>query len=165
MAELESQSALQGATATLETDDFFGLINKEFKPRSEEAANAVNTAVTALAEYALRDVSLVSDDAIKTIQAIIANLDQKITGQLNLVLHHPDFQKLEGAWRGLHYLVNNTETDEMLKIRVMNISKNELGKTLKKFKGTAWDQSPLFKKIYEEEFGTFGGEPFGCLVS
>ncbi len=164
MAELESQSALQGATATLETDDFFGLINKEFKPRSEEAANAVNTAVTALAEYALRDVSLVSDDAIKTIQAIIANLDQKITGQLNLVLHHPDFQKLEGAWRGLHYLVNNTETDEMLKIRVMNISKNELGKTLKKFKGTAWDQSPLFKKIYEEEFGTFGGEPFGCLV-
>ena len=65
-------------------------------------------------------------------------------------------------WRGLHYLVNNTETDEMLKIRVMNISKKELGKTLKKFKGTAWDQSPIFKKVYEEEYGQFGGEPFGC---
>jgi type VI secretion system protein ImpC len=64
----------------------------------------------------------------------------------------------------LHYLVNNTETDEMLKIRVMNVSKPELGKTLKKFKGTLWDQSPLFKKLYEEEYGQFGGEPYGCLI-
>ena len=68
---------------------------------------------------------------------------------------------LESAWRGLHYLVNNTETDETLKIKVFNISKKELGRTLKKFRGTAWDQSPIFKKIYEEEFGQFGGEPFG----
>jgi type VI secretion system protein ImpC len=76
----------------------------------------------------------------------------------------PDFQKLESAWRGLHYLVNNTETDEMLKIRVMNISKAELGKMLKSYKGTKWDQSPLFKKVYEEEFGQFGGSPYGCLI-
>ncbi|ANE57188.1 MULTISPECIES: type VI secretion system contractile sheath large subunit [Methylomonas] len=162
MAELESQSA-QGATQTLEFDDFSALLAKEFKPGTE-AANQVNTAVATLAQYALKDVTKISDDAIKSIQSIIASLDQKITEQLNLVLHHPDFQKLEGAWRGLHYLVNNTETDEMLKIKVLNISKNELGKTLKKFKGTAWDQSPLFKKLYEEEYGTFGGEPFGCLV-
>ncbi|AMK77286.1 MULTISPECIES: type VI secretion system contractile sheath large subunit [Methylomonas] len=162
MAELETQGG-QGATQTLELDDFSALLSKEFKPGTE-AANQVNTAVTTLAQYALQDVSKVSDDAIKTIQSIIAGLDQKITEQLNLVIHHPDFQKLEGAWRGLHYLVNNTETDEMLKIRVLNITKNELGKTLKKFKGTAWDQSPLFKKLYEEEYGTFGGEPFGCLV-
>ena len=91
-------------------------------------------------------------------------LDKKLTEQINLILHHADFQKLEGAWRGLHYLVNNTETDEMLKIRVMNISKQDLGKTLKRYKGTAWDQSPLFKKVYEAEYGQFGGEPFGCLV-
>jgi type VI secretion system protein ImpC len=162
MAELESQSS-QAATETLELDDFSALLSKEFKPGSE-AANQVNTAVSTLAQFALQDVSKISDDAIKTIQAIIAGLDQKITEQLNLVMHHPDFQSLEAAWRGLHYLVNNTETDEMLKIRVLNISKKEMGKTLKKFKGTAWDQSPLFKKIYEEEFGTFGGEPFGCLV-
>lgn len=162
MAELESQSA-QGATQTLEFDDFSALLAKEFKPGTE-AANQVNTAVATLAQYALKDVTKISDDAIKSIQSIIASLDQKITEQLNLVLHHPDFQKLEGAWRGLHYLVNNTETEEMLKIKVLNISKNELGKTLKKFKGTAWDQSPLFKKLYEEEYGTFGGEPFGCLV-
>ena len=162
MAELENQSAL-GATQTLELDDFSALLSKEFKPGTE-AANQVGNAVTTLAQYALQDVTKVSEDAIKTIQSIIAGLDQKISEQLNLVLHHPDFQKLEGAWRGLHYLVNNTETDEQLKIRVLNISKNELGKTLKKFKGTAWDQSPLFKKLYEEEFGTFGGEPYGCLV-
>jgi type VI secretion system protein ImpC len=84
--------------------------------------------------------------------------------QINLVLHHADFQKLESAWRGLHYMVNNTETDETLKIRVMSISKQDLGKTLKRYKGTAWDQSPLFKKLYEEEYGQFGGEPFGALV-
>jgi type VI secretion system protein ImpC len=71
---------------------------------------------------------------------------------------------VESGWRGLHYMVNNTETDEMLKIKVLNISKKELGKTLKKFRGTAWDQSPIFKKIYEEEYGQFGGEPFGLLV-
>ncbi len=64
----------------------------------------------------------------------------------------------------MHHLVNNSETDEMLKIRVMNISKKDLSKTLRKFKGAAWDQSPIFKKLYEEEFGQFGGEPYGCLV-
>jgi type VI secretion system protein ImpC len=79
-------------------------------------------------------------------------------------MHHADFQKLESAWRGLHHLVNNTETDQQLKIRVMNISKKELGKTLKRYKGTAWDQSPIFKKMYEEEYGQLGGEPYGCLV-
>ncbi|WP_374088114.1 type VI secretion system contractile sheath large subunit [Methylomicrobium lacus] len=162
MAELESQSQ-QGAAGTLELDEFSALLSKEFKPGTE-AANQVNTAVSTLAQYALQDVTKISDDVFASIQSIIAGLDQKISEQLNLIMHHPDFQKLESAWRGLHYLVNNTETDEMLKIRVFNINKNELGKTLKKFKGTAWDQSPLFKKLYEEEYGTFGGEPFGCLV-
>src|SRR5206468_9796346 len=71
---------------------------------------------------------------------------------------------VEAGWRGLHHLGTNSETDEHLKIKVMNISKKELGKTLKKFRGTAWDQSPIFKKVYEEEFGQFGGEPFGLLV-
>ncbi|MDE2593551.1 MAG: type VI secretion system contractile sheath large subunit, partial [Burkholderiales bacterium] len=107
---------------------------------------------------------LISSDVIGSIEAMIAALDAKLSEQVNKILHHPEFQQLESAWRGLHYLVNNTETDEMLKIRVMNISKVDVGKTLKKFKGTAWDQSPLFKKVYEEEYGQFGGEPFGCLV-
>ena len=108
--------------------------------------------------------TLIGSDVTKSIEAMVAAIDKKLSEQINLILHHPDFQKLEGAWRGLHYLVNNTETDEMLKIRFMNISKQDLGKTLKKFKGTAWDQSPIFKKIYEAEYGQFGGEPFGCMV-
>ena len=121
-------------------------------------------AVQTLAQQVLADTSIVSTDAVRTIEALIAGIDKKLTDQVNAVLHHRDFQALEGAWRGLHYLVNNTETDEMLKIRVMNISKKDLHKTVKKFKGTAWDQSPIFKKVYESEYGTFGGEPFGCLV-
>ncbi|HBH51607.1 MAG TPA: type VI secretion system contractile sheath large subunit, partial [Planctomycetaceae bacterium] len=137
---------------------------KEFKPQTDRAKEAVATAVKTLAAQALQDSAVISDDAIASIQAMIAAIDQKLTGQINKILHHPDFQKLEGAWRGLHHLVTHTETDEKLKIRVMNISKADLGKSLKKFKGTAWDQSPLFKKLYEEEYGQFGGAPYGCLV-
>jgi len=162
MAELETLQT--GQTGTLETSDFSALLNKEFKPKSERAEEAVKSAVSTLAEFVLQGVTTVSDDAIKSIESIIGELDRKLTEQVNLIIHHEEFQQLEGAWRGLSYMVNNTETDEMLKIRVLNISKKELGKTLKKFKGTAWDQSPLFKKLYEEEYGQFGGEPFGCLV-
>ena len=162
MAELETQQ--QAEVGLTEASDFSSLLNKEFKPKSDRAKEEVESAVSTLAQYVLKGVSTVSDDAIKSIQSIIAEIDRKLTDQVNLILHNAEFQKLESAWRGLHYMVNNTETDELLKIRVMNISKKELAKTLKKFKGTSWDQSPLFKKIYEEEFGQFGGEPFGCLV-
>ncbi len=166
MAETDTQTAggAQGQTGTIEVDSFASLLNQEFKPRTDRAREAVEGAVATLASQALAQTALISDDAVRTIQSMIAAIDQKLTEQVNLILHHADFQQLEGAWRGLHYLVNNTETDEMLKIRVMNISKQEVHKTLKKFKGTAWDQSPLFKKLYEEEYGQFGGEPFGCLV-
>ena len=121
-------------------------------------------AVRTLAEQALAQTQLIGADVVKSITAMIAEIDHKLSEQMNQILHHQDFQKLEGAWRGLHYLVNNTETDEMLKIRVFNITKVELGKTLKRYKGTAWDQSPIFKRVYEQEYGQFGGEPFGCIV-
>jgi type VI secretion system protein ImpC len=164
MAETQTESGAQAGTATLETGEFAALLDKEFKPKSERSKEAIASAVATLAEEALRETAVISEDVIATIEAMIAEIDQKLTEQINLIMHNEAFQKLEGAWRGLHYLVNNTETDEMLKIRVMNISKKELGKTLKKFKGTAWDQSPIFKKMYEEEYGQFGGEPYGCLV-
>jgi len=161
----ESSAASQGqGGATVELSEFESLLNKEFKPKTADAKSAVATAVKTLAEQALSATTLVSDDALKTIQAIIAELDKKLSEQINIIMHHEDFKALEGTWRGLHHLVNNTETDEKLKIKIFNISKKELGKTIKKFKGTAWDQSPLFKKMYEEEFGTPGGEPYGCLV-
>ncbi|MHB8311250.1 MAG: type VI secretion system contractile sheath large subunit [Metallibacterium sp.] len=151
-------------TETRESGDFAALLSKEFKPKSERAKEEVESAVRTLAEQVLSKSDIVSEDVTQTINAYIAELDRKISEQLNLVMHHADFQKLESAWRGLHYLVNNTETDQQLKIRVMNVSKKELAKTLKRYKGTAWDQSPIFKKMYEEEYGQLGGEPYGCLV-
>ena len=163
MADPKSQQDAS-KVGTVEVTEFDSLLRKEFKPKTDEAKEAVERAVRTLAEQALSQTKLIGADVVKSIEAIIAQLDKKLTEQINLILHHPDFQKLEGAWRGLHYLVNNTETDEMLKIRFMNISKLDLGKTLKRYKGTAWDQSPLFKKVYEAEYGQFGGEPFGCLV-
>ena len=164
MADPKSQQDTQAEAGTVEATEFDSLLRKEFKPKTDEAKEAVEKAVRTLAEQALSQTKLIGNDTVKSIEAMIAQLDKKLTEQINLILHHPDFQKLEGAWRGLSYLVNNTETDEMLKIRFMNISKVDLGKTLKRYKGTAWDQSPLFKKIYEAEYGQFGGEPFGCLV-
>ena len=147
-----------------ETNEFSMLLQKEFKPRTDRAQEQVEKAVRTLAEYVLKDVNLVSPDVVRTIEAIKAAIDDKLTQQLNTILHHEDFQKMESAWRGLHYLVNNSETDDMLKIKVMNISKAELGSTLKKFKGTRWDTSPVFKKIYGAEYDRMGGEPYGCLV-
>src|SRR5438552_1419304 len=164
MADPKSKQDAQQEVGTVEVTEFDTLLRKETKPKTDEAKEAVERAVLTLAEQALSQTKLISGDVVKSIEAIIAQIDKKLTEQINLILHHPDFQKVEGAWRGLCYQVNNTGTDEMLKIRVMNISKADLGRTLKRYKGVAWDQSPVFKKIYEAEYGQFGGEPFACLV-
>src|SRR5499426_4679456 len=161
---MATQQQTEGQGAGFEASELQTLLNKEFKPRSDAAKEAVETAVRTLAEQALAATTVISSDTIGTIEAMIAALDRKLSEQINLIMHHKAFQEVESAWRGLAYLVNNTETDEMLKIRVMNISKADLGRTLKRYKGVAWDQSPVFKKIYEAEYGQFGGEPFGCLV-
>lgn len=160
----EAKKVQEAAGAAIEADQLTALLQKEFKPKTDRARAEVESAVRTLAEQALRESAVISDDVVGTIKAIIAEIDKKLTDQVNLILHHERFQQVESAWRGLHYLVSNTETDEMLKIRVMNISKKELSKTLKKYKGAAWDQSPLFKKLYEQEYGQLGGEPYGCLV-
>src|SRR5258706_4837467 len=151
MADAKSEQAQ--ATGTLESNEFDVLLKQECKPITDEATEAVERAVGTLAEQALSQTKLISGDVVKSIEAIIAQIDKKMTEQINLILHQPDFQKLEGAWRGLHYLVNNTETDELLKIRFMNISKLDLGKTLKRYKGTPWDQRPRFTKGYEAQNG------------
>src|SRR3977135_1717882 len=161
MADPKSQQDPQAETGAVEVTEFDSLLRKKSKPKTDEAKEAVERAVRTLAEQALSQTKLIGTDVVKSIEAIIAQLDKKLTEQINLIIHHPDFQKLEGAWRGLSYLVNNTETDEMLKIRFMNISKADLGKTLKRYKGTAWDQSPIFKKVYEAEYGQFGGAAVG----
>ncbi|MCL2590507.1 MAG: type VI secretion system contractile sheath large subunit [Betaproteobacteria bacterium] len=158
-----SASAVAAASFAEQTD-FAALLEKEFKPKSDEQRSAVESAVRTLAQQAISSAITLSGDAYRTIEAIIAEIDRKMSEQIDLILHHEDFQKLEAAWRGLHYLVNNTETDEMLKIRFMNISKKDLHRTLRRHKGVGWDQSPIFRRIYEEEYGQLGGAPYGCLV-
>jgi len=152
------------ATTVTEDSAFADLLAKEFKPRTDEQRSAVESAVRTLAEQALESSLNFSGDAYRSIQAIIGEIDRKLSDQIDHIVHHADFQQLESSWRGLHYLVNNTETDEMLKIRVMNLSKKELHRTLRRHKGVGWDQSPLFRRIYEEEYGQLGGAPYACLV-
>ncbi|MEI6486845.1 MAG: type VI secretion system contractile sheath large subunit [Sphingomonadales bacterium] len=160
-------NAVQGAGAAateVTIDDFSTLLQKEFKPRTDEAKSRVESAVRTLAEQALSGTSLVPGDVIGTIESMISSLDRKLTEQVNQIIHHPEFQALESAWRGLNYLVMNTETASDLKIKVMNVSKDELRRMFSSYRGAAWDQSPLFKRVYEAEFGQLGGHPYGCLV-
>ncbi len=97
-----------------------------------------------------------------SINARIAEIDRLLSSQLNEIMHQEEFQKLEGSWRGLHYMVRNTLTGTMQKIRVMNVNKKDLLKDFER--ALEFDQSALFKKVYEDEYGTFGGAPFGALI-
>lgn len=160
----QTQSTAATATTTAESNDFEKLLEKSFAPKTDEARSAVKSAVQVLAEEALKGTAVRRDDVLTYIEDVIAEIDRKLSKQLNEIMHHKDFTKLEGSWRGLHHLVFNTETDTMLKIKVMNISKKDLHRNLRSFKGAMWDQSPVFKKVYEEEFGTPGGVPFGCIT-
>jgi type VI secretion system protein ImpC len=151
-------------TQTSEADEFASLLKQSFKPRTERAATEVENAVSTLVTEALKDGSTIKGDVLDTIEEMIARIDQKLTAQMNAIIHAKEFQQIESAWRGLKYLVYNSETDSNLKIRVMNVSKNELYRTLRLYPDAKWDQSPLFKQIYEFEFGQLGGQPFGCLI-
>jgi type VI secretion system protein ImpC len=110
----------------------------------------------------LEGAIIVRPDTESMLNARIAEIDRLLSVQLNEIMHHEDFQKLEGSWRGLKYMLNNTETSTQLKIKLLNVKKNELLKDLQK--APEFDQSALFKKVYEEEFGLFGGDPFGAIV-
>jgi type VI secretion system protein ImpC len=164
-SESSTARAPEGAGVETRTaDEFAELLKQSFKPRTERAATEVENAVSTLVEQALADTTLIKGDVLDTIGEMIAQLDKKLSAQMNEILHAEPFQKIESAWRGLAYLVFQSETDAMLKIRVMNISKNEVYRHLRQFPNAAWDQSSLFKKVYEEEFGTLGGQPYGCLI-
>jgi len=104
MADPKAQQQESSAIGATEVGDFDSLLKKEFKPKTDEAKEAVERAVRTLAEQALSQTKLISADVVKSIEAIIAQLDKKLTEQINLILHHEDFQKMEGAWRGLHHL-------------------------------------------------------------
>lgn len=163
MSQIQAESKQQAA-GTEQADEFAALLKQSFKPRTERAETEIDNAVNTLVKQALADQSLVKDDVLETIEEMIARLDEKLSIQINEIIHAPEFQKLESAWRGLYYLTNHSETDSTLKIRVMNVTKAELYREAKDFPDAKWDQSPLFKKLYEAEFGQLGGQPYGALV-
>src|SRR5258706_16465518 len=104
----EAAKEAQAGTGAIEVNEFDKLMTGAFKPKTDSAAEAIKQGVQTLAEQALASAAVVSDDAIKTIQAIIAEIDKKLSEQVNAIIHHEDFKSLEGTWRGLHYLVNKT---------------------------------------------------------
>jgi type VI secretion system protein ImpC len=156
-----SPEQAKAAGATSETkevsllDQVIGATKQTERSRAEEL-------IRTLTDEALKGTVSYSKNVTLTIKAAITAIDQAMSKQLSAVLHNADFQKLEGTWRGLHYLVMNTETSTRLKLRVFNVSKRELFKDVDK--AVEFDQSQIFKKLYENEFGTPGGEPYGALI-
>ncbi|KLJ01988.1 type VI secretion system contractile sheath large subunit [Luteimonas sp. FCS-9] len=130
--------------------------------RSDQERTRARDIISELAREVLDGTVVVSDNLNLTLDARVAELDRLISEQLSAILHAPEFQKLESSWRGLHYLCEQTSTGSQLKIKVFNAPQKDLVRDFKS--AIDFDQSALFKKIYEEEFGTFGGAPFGALI-
>lgn len=163
MAEMEKKGEAAQAEAIQEEKGLLDkIIDESRMARGESQKSHARDIIGEFAKQIMEGTMLISKDTEAMINARIAQIDRLISSQLNEIMHHPEFQKLEGSWRGLNYLVMNSETGENLKIRVMNVSKKDLLKDMEK--AAEFDQSTLFKKIYEEEFGTFGGSAYGALI-
>lgn len=154
--------AVAATTATTEKSLLETIVEEGRLGQTAEERTRGKEWLVSLVEQVMRGQITVSKDTEKMLKERIADLDEKISTQLNEVMHSPEFQKLEGSWRGLNYFVMQSETSTMMKIKVMNINKKDLLKDLTKV--SEFDQSEIFKKIYEEEFGTLGGHPFGALI-
>jgi type VI secretion system protein ImpC len=157
-----SQTQAGSAVTTEEASSLLDQVISATRPQDQKEAERAKTFFRQFLDQVVKPGQVVSKDVETNIKYWIGEVDKKLTSQLNEIMHHPDFQKLEGSWRGLHYLVHQSETGENLKIRVLNVSKRELFKDLEK--AAEFDQSSLFKKIYEEEYGQLGGQPYGMLV-
>lgn len=156
-----TQSQPGGATNTTE-ETGLGLLDQVIGATKQTERDRAQELIKALTEEALKGTVTFSRNLSQTFDRAIAAIDAKVSEQLNQVMHHPRFTKLEGSWRGLNYLVMNSETGTSLKIRMLQASKKDLSRDLQR--AVEFDQSGLFKKIYENEFGTPGGEPYGALV-
>lgn len=161
----ESRAAAAGAAKTTQELDLLeSILQRDMKARDDETRATAETALKRFVDDVMERLptAKVAGGSHAILTKRIAELDRLLSAQVNAILHHPEFQKLEASWRGLKYLVSESETDNTLKIRMLDASKEEL---LKDFsRAVEFDQSALFKKIYEEEFGTYGGDPFGALI-
>lgn len=158
MSSGETQKAQQAQAGAAEGSLLEQAINYTPQTEPDRAKELLKT----LTEEALRGTVTFSKDVLRTLKEGQKAIDAAISKQLAAIMHHPDFQRLEGTWRGLHYLVMNTETSAMLKLKVLNAPKRELFKDVDK--AVEFDQSQIFKKLYENEFGMPGGEPYGALI-
>lgn len=158
----QQQAAAAAATTTSAGPSILDQVIKATRPQDQAEADRVKDYFKQFLDRVVQPGQVVSKDVEKNIKHWISQIDQRLSAQLNEVIHHPDYQKLEGTWRGLKYLVSNSETGENLKIKVLNVNKKDLLKDLEK--ASEFDQSALFKKVYEEEYGQLGGQPYGMLV-
>src|SRR6516162_2412387 len=156
------QAKAAAATTTTQDDGLLDKILDRTKPLNDKERERNKDYVGQFLKQIVQPGQFISKDDETNIKYWIAEIDKKLSSQLNEVMHAPEFQQLEATWRGLHYLVHQSETGENLKIRVMNVKKRELFKDLEK--AVEFDQSALFKKVYEEEYGQLGGQPYGLLV-
>ncbi len=156
------QAKAAAATTTTQEDNLLDKILDRTRPLNDKERERNKDYVGQFLKQIVQPGQVISKDVETNIKFWIAEIDKKLSSQLNEVMHAPEFQQLEGTWRGLHYLVHQSETGESLKIRVLNVKKRELFKDLEK--AVEFDQSALFKKVYEEEYGQLGGQPYGLLV-
>jgi type VI secretion system protein ImpC len=157
----DAKGAPQSA-ATTTTEAAPGLLDQIINNTKQTEPDRAQDLVKTLVEQALAGTVTFDRNLTRTFDKAVKAIDAKMSAQLNAIMHDPKFVKLEGSWRGLHYLVQNSETSTSLKLRVLNMGKRELGRDLSR--AIEFDQSQLFKKIYENEFGTPGGEPYGALI-
>jgi type VI secretion system protein ImpC len=158
-AQLQEQEA---AGQQEEINLLDSIINDSNMVREESQKSWAKEIISEFAKEVMEGQIKVSKDTEAMINARIAELDKLISAQLNEIMHHEDFQELEASWRGLNYLVQQSETSDRMKIKVLNVAKNELLKDMEK--APEFDQSVFFKKIYEEEFGMFGGHSYGVIL-
>lgn len=152
----------------LDGNPFHELLAGVHKPRDAFQQEELNEGWKALVGAVLeaKDRERFRDtDAIQALKQMIVQLDKVLSAQMDEILHHEAFRKLEGTWRGLTHLVYNTEHGEDLQVRVYNAKKSELYKTFKRYEGSEWDKSPVYKKIYGAEFDMLNGTPYGCIVA
>src|SRR6201987_4244609 len=162
MAEAAGQKGSAPAVATEESSLLDQIVEQGRFGKETASRERGKDLVKEFVAQVLDGSMTVAKDAEMMINARIAQIDHLLSLQLNEIVHHASFQKLEGSWRGLKHLMDNSETGTGLKIRVLNVSKKELLRDIEK--APEFDQSALFKKVYEEEYGVFGGAPFGALI-
>ena len=163
MAKTKEQDA---AVQTVETEAGGGLLNQILTDgrmaRDDYQKERAKDMIGEFVSQVMSGELTMSKNMDVAINSRIAEIDRLVSAQMNEIMHHEDFQKLEGSWRGLHHLIKNSLTGPMLKIKVMSVTKKDMLKDFER--ALEFDQSAMFKKVYEEEYGTFGGAPFGALI-